>query len=197
VLRHVNIGIARGYHHELMVKSRQGLETSTRQGWHTGGVALYGYQFVTHDHPNPHKAARGQAKRTLELDPVRAPVVRALYELYLAGGVGITQIRDQLNAEPDRYPSPIPVDPARSVGTWSRSSVWEVLRNPKYTGFQVWNRRARKKGSNRLNPAESWIWSDEPAHPAMVSREEYQRVQDRAAGPSPVKWCVKITASSG
>src|SRR6266542_1208571 len=27
VLRHVNIGIARGYHHELMVKSRQGLET--------------------------------------------------------------------------------------------------------------------------------------------------------------------------
>ena len=180
VLRHVNIGIARGYHHELMVKSRQGLETSTRQGWHTGGVALYGYRFVSHDHPNPHKAARGQAKRTLELDPVRAPVVRAIYELYLAGGVGITQIRDRLNAEPDRYPPPIPVDPTRSVGKWSRSSVWEVLRNPKYTGFQVWNRRARKKGSNRLNPSESWIWSDEPAHPAMVSREEYQRVQDRA-----------------
>ena len=65
VLRHVNIGIARGYHHELMVKSRQGLETSTRQGWHTGGVALYGYRFVAHDHPNPHKASRGQAKRTL------------------------------------------------------------------------------------------------------------------------------------
>jgi len=59
VLRHVNIGIARGYHHELMVKSRQGLETSTRQGWHTDGVALYGYRFVTHDHPNPHKASRG------------------------------------------------------------------------------------------------------------------------------------------
>jgi len=32
VLRHVNIGIARGYPHELMVKSRQGRETSTRQG---------------------------------------------------------------------------------------------------------------------------------------------------------------------
>jgi DNA invertase Pin-like site-specific DNA recombinase len=76
VLRHVNIGIARGYHHELMVKSRQGQETSIRQGWHTGGVALYGYQFVHHDHPNPHKASRGVRKRTLELDPVRAPVVR-------------------------------------------------------------------------------------------------------------------------
>ncbi|HVB27145.1 MAG TPA: recombinase family protein, partial [Mycobacteriales bacterium] len=180
VLRHVNIGIARGYHHELMVKSRQGLETSTRQGWHTGGVALYGYQFVIHDHPNPHKAARGQAKRTLELDPLRAPVVRTIYDRYLAGGVGITQIRDLLNTDPQGWPPPIPVDPARSVGAWSRSSVWEVLRNPKYTGYQVWNRRARKKGSNRLNPPDTWIWSDEPAHPAIVNREEYAAAQARA-----------------
>ncbi|MDA8292314.1 MAG: recombinase family protein [Actinomycetota bacterium] len=112
VLRHVNIGIARGYHHELMVKSRQGQETSTRQGWHTGGVALYGYRFVTHDHPNPHKASRGINKRTLELDPVRAPVVRAIYDWYLSGGVGLLQIRDRLNADPDRYPPPVPVSPA-------------------------------------------------------------------------------------
>ena len=181
VLRHVNIGIARGYHHELMVKSRQGLETSTRQGWHTGGVALYGYRFAVHDHPNPHKASRGQAKRTLDLDPVRAPVVRAIYEMYLAGGVGITQIRDRLNAEPDRYPPPVPVDPARSLGAWSRSSVWEVLRNPKYTGYQVWNRKARKKGHNRVNPEQTWIWSEEPAHPAIVTKDEHAAVAARAA----------------
>jgi site-specific DNA recombinase len=180
VLRHVNIGIARGYHHELMVKSRQGQETSTRQGWHTGGVALYGYRFVDHEHPNPHKASRGQRKHTLEIDPVRAPVVRAIYDLYLGGGLGLTQIRDRLNDEPDRYPPPVPVDPATASGAWSRSRVWEVLRNPKYTGFQVWNRRARKKGHNRTNPPEAWVWSDEPAHEAIVSREEYDAVQSRA-----------------
>jgi hypothetical protein len=134
VLRHVNIGIARGYHHELMVKSRQGQETSTRQGWHTGGVALYGYRFVTHDHPNPHKASRGINKRTLELDPVRAPVVRTIYDWYLGGGMGLFQIRDRPIADPDRYPPPVPVDPATARGARSRSSVWEVLRNPKYTG---------------------------------------------------------------
>ena len=33
---------------------------------------------VEHDHPNPHKAARGQRKRTLEPDPVRAPVARRI-----------------------------------------------------------------------------------------------------------------------
>ena len=180
VLRHVNIGIAQGYHHELMVKSRQGQETSTRQGWHTGGVALYGYRFVTHDHPNPHKASRGINKRTLELDPVRASVVRTIYDWYLGGGVGLLQIRDRLNAEPDRYPPPIPVDPRTARGAWSRSSVWEVLRNPKYTGYQVWNRRARKKGHNRTNPPEAWIWSEEPAHPAIVTREEHDAVSARA-----------------
>jgi len=180
VLRHVNIGIARGYHHELMVKSRQGQETSTRQGWHTGGVALYGYRFVTHDHPNPHKASRGINKRTLERDPVRAPLVRAIYDWYLGGGMGLLQIRDRLNADSDRYPPPVPVDPTTARGAWSRSSVWEVLRNPKYTGYQIWNRRARKKGHNRTNPPEAWIWSEEPAHPAIVSREEHDAVSARA-----------------
>ena len=56
----------------------------------------------------------------------------------------------------------------------------EVLRNPKYTGFQVWNRRARKKGHNRTNPPEAWMWSEEPTHPAIVSREKYDAVQSRA-----------------
>jgi len=181
VLRHVNFGIARGHHHELMVKSRQGLETSTRQGWHTGGIAAYGYRFVEHDYPTPPKAARGQRKRTLEPDPVRAPVVRRIYDMYLSGGVGITQIRDMLNAESDRYPPPVPADPARSLGVWSRSRVWEILRNPKYTGYQVWNRRARKTGSNRDNPPEAWIWSEAPAHPAILSKEEFEAVAARAA----------------
>jgi site-specific DNA recombinase len=180
VLRHVNIGIARGYHHELMVKSRQGLEISTRQGWHTGGIALYGYRFVTHDHPNPHKASRGNQKHTLELDPVRAPVVRAIFDAYLSGSGGLLQIRDYLNADPDGYPRPVPIDPTMARGRWSRSSIREVLRNPKYTGYQVWNRKVRKTGHNRPNPPETWIWSDEPSHAAIVTREEYDAVQLRA-----------------
>lgn len=116
VLRHVNIGTARGYHHELMVKSRQGLETSTRQGWHTGGIAAYGYRFVTHPHPNPHKAKQGGLKRTLELDPVRAPVVRRIYDLYLSGPAGLTQIRDLLNADLGANPPPVKPDPTQSLG---------------------------------------------------------------------------------
>ncbi|HEX5267822.1 MAG TPA: recombinase family protein, partial [Acidimicrobiales bacterium] len=105
---------------------------------------------------------------------------RVIYDWYLGGGVGLLQIRDRLNADPDHDPPPVPVDPTTARGAWSRSSVWEVLRNPKYTGYQVWNRRARKKGHNRTNPPELWVWSEEPAHPAIVNREEYDAVQTRA-----------------
>lgn len=95
-----------------MVKSRQGLETSTRQGWHTGGIALYGYRFVEHDHPNPHKAARGQRKRTLEPDPVRAPVVRRIYDMYLSGGTPMAAF--------DARPKAGPSGPGFLAGTHCR-----------------------------------------------------------------------------
>lgn len=179
VLRHVNIGIARGYHHELMAKSRQGYEVAAQQGWHNGGIALYGYRFVTHPHPNPNKAKQGLFKRTLELDPVRAPVVRRIFDEYLGGGVGIRQIRDLLNADAERFPTRLAPDPTKSAGHWAASSIWEVLRNPKYTGYQVWNRK-RSKTDNRPNPPDAWIWSAEQSHPAIVTIDEWRAVQQRA-----------------
>ncbi|WP_405590028.1 recombinase family protein [Streptomyces sp. NBC_01190] len=46
----------------------------------------------------------------------------------------------------------------------------EILRNPKYTGYQVWNRRATKKGG-RNNDAKEWIWSQRPTHEPLVTKE--------------------------
>ncbi len=31
-----------------------------------------------------------------------------------------------------------------------------------------------------MNPPQTWVWSEEPAHPAIVSREEHEAVQARA-----------------
>ncbi len=56
--------------------------------------------------------------------------------------------------------------------------MWEILHNPKYTGFQVWNRRARKRGG-RVNPPSAWIWSEQPAHDALVSRETLEQAELR------------------
>ncbi len=54
---------------------------------------------------------------------------------------------------------------------------------PKYTGYQVWNRRARKDKHrrNRPNPPEAWVWSEDPGHPPIISRQEYDQVRVKAA----------------
>ncbi|MEV0282177.1 recombinase family protein [Streptomyces sp. NPDC050610] len=38
-------------------------------------------------------------------------------------------------------------------------AVRGILSNPKYTGYQVWNRRARKKRGNKANSVAEWVWS--------------------------------------
>ena len=180
VLRHVNVGLARGYLHELKVKSRQGIETAARQGRHAGGKSLYGYRFRELPHPNPHQASQGRRVKVLEPDPIQAPVVRMIFTDYVAGGLSLSAIREKLNADLDRYPPPESPDPRRRLGEWGRSSVWEILHNPKYTGYQVWNRRARKRGG-KVNPPSAWVWSEEPAHDALVSREMFDQALLRAA----------------
>lgn len=63
------------------------------------------------------------------------------------------------NTDRDRYPVPEPTSPHRRRGTWSGSAVRDILTNPKYIGYMVWNRRATKSGG-KVNPPESWVWSD-------------------------------------
>jgi site-specific DNA recombinase len=179
VLRHVNVGLARGYLHELKVKSRQGIEAAARQGRHAGGKPLYGYRFQEIPHPNPHKARQGGKQKILEPDPLRAPIVRMIFEDYVARGMSLGDLQSKLNADLERFPPPESPDPRRRTGRWGRSSVWEILRNPKFTGYQVWNRRARKRGG-KTNPPEQWIWSEEPAHEALVSREMFEEAARRS-----------------
>jgi site-specific DNA recombinase len=179
VLRHVNVGLARGYLHELKVKSRQGIEAAARQGRHAGGTPLYGYRFREVPHPNPHRARQGGKQKILEPDPVRAPIVRMIFEDYVARGMSLGDLQSKLNADLERFPPPESPDPRRRTGRWGRSSVWEILRNPKYTGYQVWNRRARKRGG-KANPPEQWIWSEEPAHEPLVSREMFEEAARRS-----------------
>ncbi len=179
VLRHVNVGLARGYLHELKVKSRQGIETAAKQGRHAGGTPLYGYCFAEHEHPNPYKAQQGLKVKVLEPDPLTAPVVKMIFHDYVVNGLTITELVRKLNSDLERYPPPQSPDPKRRTGMWGRSSVWEILHNPKYTGYQVWNRRQRKRGG-KINPPEKWIWSEEPAHEPLVSREMFDRANATA-----------------
>jgi site-specific DNA recombinase len=55
--------------------------------------------------------------------------------------------------------------------------VDEILSNPKYTGHQVMGRRKRKAGKKLWTPASEWIWTPEPTHKALVSKETWDAAQ--------------------
>jgi hypothetical protein len=99
--------------------------------------------------------------------------VAYIFQLRVVERLGYNDIAARLNADHDRYPVPEPTSPHRRRGTWSGSAVRDIITNPKYTGYMVWNRRATKSGG-RINPPDAWVWSDQPTHEPLVSRETFQ-----------------------
>ena len=180
--RRVKQGVAEWYVRDLIEKSRRGMEESVRQGWHTGGPAPYGYQLEPHDHPNPQKAREGRKKHRLITDPVTAPIVSMIFEDYCLHGLGLGAICNKLNADLARYPPPTrnKKDENDLPQTWSRSQLQAMLRNPKYTGFNVWGRHDKRPGRPFIRPRDQWVWSPAPSHEAIVSRQLFDQVEERA-----------------
>jgi len=92
-------------------------------------------------------------RRRLELVPEEAVVVRYIYRLYLQETMGIRKIAGQLNEEKV---------PTRRGGRWSMVTVRDLLRNRAYLGHY-----------SRFGTTVTG------SHPALVSPEDFRRVQDR------------------
>ena len=56
------------------------------------------------------------------------------------------------------------------------SSVNDILRNPKYTGYQVYNRRATRSRRGKVNDPVKWVWSLEPAHEPLIPKWMYDEL---------------------
>jgi hypothetical protein len=56
--------------------------------------------------------------------------------------------------------------------------VREVLDNPKHTGYMVWNRRKNPRKARgvkgRVNPPNAWVWSRQPTHEPLVTRNLFE-----------------------
>jgi site-specific DNA recombinase len=180
--RRVKQGVAEWYVRQLLEKSRAGMEESVRQGWHTGGPAPYGYTLEPHPHPNPQKAREGRNKHRLIIDPERGPIVLLIFTWYVEEELGLGTICERLNSDLDRYPPPKRnrKDVNDLPQTWSKSQLHSLLRNPKYTGYNVWGRHDKRRGRPVLRPRDKWVWSATPTHEAIVPRELFDAVEERA-----------------
>lgn len=187
-------GLSKAERRRLQIRTRNAMLAHAAAGRWLGGRPNYGYRLVDTDQPHPQrqKAAAGIRLRVLEPDPETAPVVRRIFELFDAR-VGYRSIANRLEA--DGLPSPGEVGPTRhprSARVWSGSAVRAILTNPRYLGHQVAGRQRRKDelldpadpaagttSRQRWQPTEAWVTSDDPAWPAIVDADLWERVNAR------------------
>ena len=169
--RRINQSVAEYEVLNMLELSWGGTCTHVREGYNIG-KPCYGYKAKKIRHPNPAKAEKGLTKTRLEPDGMRAETVTLIAKWRYHEQLGCDTIAERLNQDLDKYPPPQPPGGLRARGAWSKSSVAELLKNPKYTGYQVYNRRARRSrgGRNKPNPPQMWVWSVEPAHEPLIPK---------------------------
>ena len=195
-------GMSKGERNRIKIRVRTAMASqAAAQGRFLGGRPPYGYRLAdAGPHPNPGKAAAGQRCHRLEVDADTAPVVRRIFAEFLTGR-GVSAVANRLNA--DAIPCPSANDPARnrhrSGAAWMGSAVQAILRNPRYTGYEVWNKQRKDEvlidvddvalghqTRMRWNPTTAWIYSPEPVHPPLVEREQFDQAQALLAVPARV-----------
>ena len=170
LVRRVKQGVAEWFRLQLKEKTWKGLVEHALDGWNIGPAA-YGYRPDRVPHPVPVKASQGRSKTRLALDPVRAPVVEQIFTWRVVHKLGMPTIAARLNADPARYPAP------RPASGWTTQTVYAILGNPKYTGHMVYGRVRTCNGRRVAVPADQWLWSPVPTHPAIIDRATWDAAQ--------------------
>ncbi|MGI5135497.1 recombinase family protein [Streptomyces sp. CA-106110] len=186
-------GMSKGERNRIKIRVRTAMSSQAQlQGRYLGGRPPYGYWIVdTGPHPNPAKAAAGQGIHKLQPDPAAAPVVQRLFTMYV-DGMSDKAIATQLTR--DGIPCPSAHDtartPHRKKAARQAGAVRAILINPRYTGYEVWNKQRKEERLLDIddvtlghrthmthNPTDQWVWSNEPAHDAIVTTKLFEAVQ--------------------
>jgi site-specific DNA recombinase len=178
--RRINQSVAEYEVFNSLEMSWGGLCTHVREGYNIGKPP-YGYKAKTYRHPNPAKAARRQSKTRLEPDGARGETVTQIALWRYHEQLGYDSIAERLNADLEKYPPPEPPGGLRARGAWGKSSVCDLLRNPKYTGYQVFNRRASRSKHGKVNDPALWVWSPEPHHTPLIPKWMFDEMTARRA----------------
>lgn len=162
------------YSRDLSKKVKESRRRMASQGKYLAGQTLYGYR------------KKKKNKHQLEIEPEAAAVVREMFDMRLAG-MGLTDIARNLNDRGIKCPTAHKHEKGepttKSAGFenmhWTSSTVLIILSNEIYTGAVVALKVASDRVSGKLKarPKEEWVRA-EGMHEAIVTKEEFQQVQD-------------------
>lgn len=192
-------GMGKDERETTRVRVSTSMEVQTvNEGRYQGGRPPYGYKAEPfRPHPHPGKAAEGIMQKRLVLDPDAAPVVRRIFD-EVAAGRSLRQVMTGLNSE--GVPCPSAHDKRRNshraADGWQTSTIAAILSNSRYTGYEEWGKF--KKAERLVDPKNPRLGKEtyfkrndkapvrslRPAHEAIVSVEEFIRVQKMRAAKS-------------
>lgn len=173
VLRNI---VYASYSKDLSVKTTTAKLQMMKQGKYIGSFAPYGYRF----HPD--------IRNKLAVDPESAKVVRGIFDLALEGK-NSGEIARTLNVDgvltPGSYfrmkhPGSKRFQKKHEDNGWTPYTVLAILRQYEYTGATVGHKRSKAGLSTKKtlpNDRADWIVV-EGMHEAIVSKEEFKRVQE-------------------
>ena len=130
ILESVLEGMAEYYSKNLAREVRKGMNENALKAKHNGGIPPLGYD-VTPD--------KGYA-----LNQTEAVTVRLIFELYTQG-YGYGKIIEELNSKGMK---------TKTGKSFVKNSISEILRNEKYIGRYVFNKRLNKGSNRQYKPDE-------------------------------------------
>jgi hypothetical protein len=155
--------VLREYHTATLAQARRGSEDLVRAGFNTGAVP-YGYRpRRVRVHPD---GRRPRWRTRLVIEPAEAIAVKLIFRWRAEPGLDTAAIRQRLIQA--RCPAPRDSETGLE-GVWTQAAVRAILRNPKYTGRQVWGRHHH----GRRVPRAQWVWSQAWVHPPLVTVAEF------------------------
>ena len=160
------------YSANLAVETRRGQEQNAKDGYSTGGRPPFGLRRV--EVANEH----GAVKARWEPDPVTAPIVRMIYELYTTDGLGYKAIAAKLNREGITSPS---------GNTWNANTLHYILHKNRdaYLGRQIYGRMKSHNNEHRRNTDKSkWVIKEnawEPIITVEVAKKAAEKMERGAS----------------
>jgi site-specific DNA recombinase len=160
---------------QISISARRGIRQSAAKGNFIGSIPPYGYRKVSIN-----------GRKTLEIIPEQAEVVRTIFDLYVNQGMGEKSIVNYLNGDNEKGEA----IPSYKGGLWGLTSLQRILQNENYTGYTVYGRHTVEVAYNDLGdlmnrgkklvqrPKSEWERTSFQTHEAIISQEMFERAQE-------------------
>ena len=155
ILLSVLEGMNEYYSKNLAREVRKGQKENALKGIHNGGIPPLGFDV-------------DPETRKLVINPIESEAVRLIFELYTKQ-YGYDTISKILNDRGYKTKLNKP---------FTKNSIAEIIRNEKYIGHYVFNKRLSKKSGNRKYKDEKDIVKIENCFPAIVDLETWNKKED-------------------